>query len=72
MADIAVVGSSFLNVLDRLAFEVIPERSNITVGNISKQQSIYTKGNVTINMHIHALSQGSVVIPCSAALQEKV
>ena len=34
--DVAVVGSSLLSVLDRLAFEVLLETSTITSGNISK------------------------------------
>ena len=32
----AVVGSSLLSVLDRLAFEVLPETGTITSGSISK------------------------------------
>ena len=32
----AVVGSSLLSVLDRLAFEVLPEINNRSIGNISK------------------------------------
>ena len=32
--DPAVVGSSLLTVMDRLAFKVLPETINITVGNI--------------------------------------
>ena len=32
----AVVGSSLLSVLDRLAFEVLPETGNTSSGNISK------------------------------------
>ena len=34
--DVAVTGSSFLRVLDRLAFEVLPENDTITSGNISE------------------------------------
>ena len=34
--DVAVIGSSFLSVLDRLAFEVLPETGTITSGNISE------------------------------------
>ena len=34
--DVAVIGSSFLRVLDRLAFEVLPETDTITSGNISE------------------------------------
>ena len=33
---VQVVGSSLLSVLDRLAFEVLPETDNITSGNISE------------------------------------
>ena len=36
----AVVGSSLLSVLDRLAFEVLPETDNITSGNISESGRI--------------------------------
>ena len=32
----AVVGSSLLSVLDRVAFEVFPETGNISTENISK------------------------------------
>ena len=32
----AVVGSSLLSLLDRLAFEVLPETGNTSSGNISK------------------------------------
>ena len=31
-----VAGSSLLSVLDRLAFEVLPETGTITAGNIGK------------------------------------
>ena len=34
--DVAVIGSSFLRVLGRLAFEVLPETGTITYGNISE------------------------------------
>ena len=34
--DVAVVGSSLLSVLDRLAFEVLPETDKRSTGNISK------------------------------------
>ena len=35
--DVAVTGSSLLTVMDRLALELLPETSNISTDNISKQ-----------------------------------
>ena len=35
--NVGVVGSSLLSILDRLAFEVLPETYKRSTGNISKQ-----------------------------------
>ena len=39
--DRAVVGGTLLQVLDRVAFEVLPESGNVSTENISKSRILY-------------------------------